>query len=147
MVRQAAGKTSLALIVARLTERELLSFNATNFKLESLKKELEKHKNSLYKPILFIDEVHRLNIAQQEFLLPILERGDVSFIAASTENPYFALSPALRSRTLLFQFKPLQSEDLAILYDKVVAKYPPKSDFTQVKEWLLKKNTGDTRAF
>ncbi|MWV62842.1 AAA family ATPase [Helicobacter saguini] len=142
-----SGKTSLALIVARLTERELLSFNATNFKLESLKKELEKHKNSLYKPILFIDEVHRLNIAQQEFLLPILERGDVSFIAASTENPYFALSPALRSRTLLFQFKPLQSEDLAILYDKVVAKYPPKSDFTQVKEWLLKKNTGDTRAF
>lgn len=142
-----SGKTSLALIIAKATKRELLSFNATNFKLDSLKKELISHENTLTKPILFIDEVHRLNIAQQEFLLPILENGQVGFIAASTENPYFALSPALRSRTLLFEFKPLERADFEILYDKVVAKYPPKSDFTQVKDWLLKKNTGDTRAF
>lgn len=142
-----SGKTSLALIIAKQSGRDFLSFNATNFKLENLKKELEKYQNTLLKPILFIDEVHRLNIAQQEFLLPLLESGAIGFIAASTENPYFALSPALRSRTFLFEFRALNRQDLEILYDKVISKYPPKGDFSEIKKWLLDKNSGDTRAF
>ncbi len=142
-----SGKTSLAHIIAMLSKKAFLSFNATNFKLDTLKKELSIHEHTLNKPILFVDEVHRLNIAQQEFLLPILERGQVTFIGASTENPFFSLSPALRSRSFLFELKALQSSDLEILYDKVVLAYPPIHGFDEVKTWLLSHHNGDCRAF
>lgn len=142
-----SGKTSLANIIATLSKKAFLSFNATNFKLENLKKELSVYQNTLNKPILFIDEVHRLNIAQQEFLLPILERGEVTFIGASTENPFFTLSPALRSRSFLFELKALQSDDFMVLYNKVLQTYPPIHGFDKIKDWLLEHHNGDCRAF
>lgn len=142
-----SGKTSLANIIATLSKKTFLSFNATNFKLEVLKKELNIYQHTLNKPILFIDEVHRLNIAQQEFLLPILEKGQIVFIGASTENPFFTLSPALRSRAFLFELKALQSNDFMMLYDKVLQAYPPIHGFGKIKEWLLKNHNGDCRAF
>ena len=142
-----SGKTSLANIIAALSKKTFLSFNATNFKLESLKKELSIYQHTLNKPLLFIDEVHRLNISQQEFLLPILEKGEVTFIGASTENPFFTLSPALRSRSFLFELKALQSDDFIALYDKVLQAYPPIHSFDGIREWLLKNHNGDCRSF
>lgn len=142
-----SGKTSLANLIANLSKKPFLSFNATNFKLETLKKELSLYQHVLNKPILFIDEVHRLNIAQQEFLLPILEQGAVTFIGASTENPFFTLSPALRSRSFLFEFKALKSSDFATLCEKVLQKYPPTHNFEIVKTWFLENHNGDCRAF
>ncbi len=142
-----SGKTSLAYIIASMSNRVFLNFNATNFKLDELKKELQPYQHSLIKPILFVDEVHRLNITQQEFLLPFLESAKLSFIGASTENPFFTLSPALRSRTFLFEFKAICSQDLECLYNRVVDKYPPKHDLSHIKEWLLLNHSGDCRAF
>lgn len=141
------GKTSLAYIIATMSKKAFLSFNATNFKLDSLKKELNTYQHTFTKPLLFIDEVHRLNIAQQEFLLPVLEKGEATFIGASTENPFFTLSPALRSRSFLFEFKELEASDFVNLYDKVLEKYPPKHDFSPIKSWILGNHNGDCRAF
>ncbi|MDY5950680.1 MAG: replication-associated recombination protein A [Helicobacter sp.] len=142
-----SGKTSLAHIIATLSKKTFLSFNATNFKLDSLKKELSLYEHTMNKPLLFIDEVHRLNIAQQEFLLPILEKGQVAFIGASTENPFFTLSPALRSRSFLFELKALQTQDFEELYNRVLKAYPPKHSFDSIKSWLLSHHNGDCRAF
>ncbi|RDU64062.1 recombinase RarA [Helicobacter didelphidarum] len=142
-----SGKTSLANIIATNLQGIFLNFNATNFKLDILKKELEKYQHTLTKPLVFVDEIHRLNIAQQEFLLPILEQGIIRFIGASTENPFFTLSPALRSRSFLFEFRYPERNDLEILYNRVITKYPPKHDFMEIKNWLLDNHTGDTRAF
>lgn len=141
------GKTSLARIIAKLFNNVLLEFNATNFKLESLKKELYKYQHSFIKPIIFVDEIHRLNIAQQEFFLPILERMEAHFIGASTENPFFSLSMPLRSRLFIFEFKALTRKDMESIYEKVVNIYPPKHDFEHVKQWLLDRHNGDCRAF
>lgn len=142
-----SGKTSLANIIATLSKKAFLSFNAANFKLETLKKELNIYQHVLNKPILFIDEVHRLNIAQQDFLLSFLEQGQVAFIGASTENPFFALSTALRSRSFLFELKPLTSDDFVVLYDKVLQTYPPLHGFDNIRTWILENHNGDCRAF
>lgn len=142
-----SGKTSLVHIIATSSKKTFLSFNAANFKLENLKKELSLYEHAINKPLLFIDEVHRLNIAQQEFLLPILEKGQISFIGASTENPFFTLSPALRSRTLLFEFRALQTEDFEDLYNRVLKAYPPIHNFDSIKSWFLTNHNGDCRAF
>ena len=142
-----SGKTSLANIIATISNKKILNFNGTNFKLDILKKALDQYQHTFIKPILLIDEIHRLNTAQQDFLLPIIERGLISFIGASTENPFFTLNAALRSRSFLFEFKPLHSQDLEILYNRVIDKYPPKHDFLHVKEWLLAQNYGDCRVF
>ncbi len=142
-----SGKTSLAYIIASTHNRTFLSFNATNFKLDTLKKELITYEHNLIKPLLFIDEVHRLNITQQEFLLPFLEKGQIVFIGASTENPFFTLSPALRSRMFLFEFKEPCKHDLEILYNRVIEKYPPKHNFNHIKEWILENHSRDCRAF
>ncbi|RDU70530.1 replication-associated recombination protein A [Helicobacter aurati] len=142
-----SGKTSLARIIAQRDNQVFLEYNATNFKLESLKKELAQYRHSLIKPLLFVDEIHRLNIAQQEFFLPILEKNEICFIGASTENPFFVLSAPLRSRLLLFEFKALTRDNMEFLYQKVVAKYPPKHYFQHVKQWLLDRQDGDCRVF
>ena len=142
-----SGKTSLANIIATISNKKILNFNGTNFKLDILKKALDQYQHTFIKPILLIDEIHRLNTTQQDFLLPIIERGLISFIGASTENPFFTLNAALRSRSFLFEFKPLHSQDLEILYNRVIDKYPPKHDFLHVKEWLLAQNYGDCRVF
>ncbi|RDU61217.1 replication-associated recombination protein A [Helicobacter sp. MIT 14-3879] len=142
-----SGKTSLARIIARENNQPFLEYNATNFKLETLKRDLAQYAHTLVKPLFFIDEIHRLNIAQQEFFLPLLEKNTISFIGASTENPFFTLSAALRSRLLLFEFKALVQEDIEHLYEKVIKKYPPKHSFQHVKQWLLDRQQGDCRTF
>ncbi len=104
------GKTSLARIIARRTKRHFIHFNAA----ESTPKELRKaiHEAESLKGVLFVDEIHRFNRLQQDLLLPAVERGHFVFLGSTVHNPFFALSKALLSRTLLFEFKPLGEDDI-----------------------------------
>ncbi len=104
------GKTSLARIIARRTKRHFIHFNAA----ESTPKELRKaiHEAESLKGVLFVDEIHRFNRLQQDLLLPAVERGRFVFLGSTVHNPFFALSKALLSRTLLFEFKPLGEDDI-----------------------------------
>ena len=98
------GKTTLAKIIAKTTNSDYYYFNATSIKVEDLRKVFTRYENSLLKPTIFIDEVHRLSKNQQEVLLPIMESYEAIIIGASTENPFFTLTNAIRSRSFLYEF-------------------------------------------
>ncbi|MDO7253790.1 replication-associated recombination protein A [Helicobacter cappadocius] len=139
------GKTTLARLIAGKLDKPFLQLNATNFKLEELRSMLKQYKNTLTKPIVFIDEVHRLNKAQQEFLLPVMENQEAIIIGASTENPYYTLTNAIRSRSLLFEFSPLNKIQLSSILEKVFQSYP--CHITQeAKDYLIESSSGDARA-
>ena len=138
-----SGKTSFARAVAKEFGLYFYEFDGGNFKLEELRKILENYKNSLYKPLIFIDEIHRLSKTQQEMLLIPMENYRLILIGASTENPYFVLSQGIRSRSMLFHFKALGVEELELLLKKV----QKNLNFTlddDAKDFLLK--SGDARS-
>mgnify|MGYP001776145852 CR=1 FL=1 len=139
------GKTTLARLICEMLEYELGYFNATAFKLENLKAFVLQYQNSLYKCAVFIDEIHRLNKAQQEFLLPIMEEGQVLVLGASTTNPFYTLTNAIRSRCFLFEFMPLSRLDLKKLLDRALSLYPCALD-SQSYEYLIESSGGDGRA-
>ncbi|ETD26691.1 hypothetical protein HMPREF2087_01076 [Helicobacter canis NCTC 12740] len=107
-----SGKTTLARLIAKELGDVFLPFNATKFKLDSLHSALKPYEQSLITPLIFIDEVHRLSKPQQEALLPIMEERSAIVLGASTENPFYTLTNAIRSRSLLCEFKPLQTKEL-----------------------------------
>ncbi|ELZ7567014.1 replication-associated recombination protein A [Campylobacter upsaliensis] len=138
-----SGKTSFARAVAKEFGLDFYEFDGGNFKLEELRKILENYKNSLYKPLIFIDEIHRLSKTQQEMLLIPMENYRLILIGVSTENPYFVLSQGIRSRSMLFHFKALGVEELELLLKKV----QKNLNFTlddDAKDFLLK--SGDARS-
>ncbi|ENE8347906.1 replication-associated recombination protein A [Campylobacter upsaliensis] len=138
-----SGKTSFARAVAKEFGLDFYEFDGGNFKLEELRKILENYKNSLYKPLIFIDEIHRLSKTQQEMLLIPMENYRLILIGASTENPYFVLSQGIRSRSMLFHFKALGVKELELLLKKV----QKSLNFTlddDAKDFLLK--SGDARS-
>ncbi|EAJ7129049.1 replication-associated recombination protein A [Campylobacter upsaliensis] len=138
-----SGKTSFARAVAKEFGLDFYEFDGGNFKLEELRKILENYKNSLYKPLIFIDEIHRLSKTQQEMLLIPMENYRLILIGASTENPYFVLSQGIRSRSMLFHFKALGVKELGLLLKKV----QKNLNFTlddDAKDFLLK--SGDARS-
>ncbi|WP_299805549.1 AAA family ATPase, partial [Sulfuricurvum sp. RIFOXYD2_FULL_44_160] len=106
------GKTTLARIIAEVMGLPFYEFNATSLKIENLRKIFDQYEGSLTKPLIFIDEVHRLAKNQQEVLLPVMEKNSVLVIGASTENPYFSLTAAMRSRSLLFELYSIGHEAL-----------------------------------
>ena len=85
------GKTTLARIIASELQRPFYEMNATSLKIEDLRKIFKEYNNALQKPLIFIDEVHRLSKNQQEVLLPFMETNAALIIGASTENPYYSL--------------------------------------------------------
>jgi putative ATPase len=113
------GKTSLAKIIAGMTNRKFHLLSGVTSGVKEIKEVLERSKGEfrMGRPshILFLDEVHRLNKSQQDVLLPYLEEGSIRFIGATTENPSFEVNNALVSRSLVFQFKALSQSDLMIL--------------------------------
>lgn len=140
-----SGKTTLARLIATKLNKPLLAFNATNFKLEDLKNVLKQYQNTLLKPIIFIDEVHRLNVVQQEFLLPIMENLEAIVMGASTQNPYYSLTGAVRSRSLLFEFTRLNTTQMLQILQKVIDSYT--LDITsEAKDYLIASSNGDARA-
>lgn len=110
------GKTTLAKIIANTTRSDFISMNAVLSGVKEIKEAIVRANESLKfdsrKSILFIDEVHRFNKAQQDALLPHVENGTVVLIGATTENPYFEVNKALVSRSRIFQLKPLTDSDL-----------------------------------
>lgn len=110
------GKTTLAQIIANTTQAHFIAINAVLAGIKDIREAIAgaQEIRRLYnqRTILFVDEVHRFNKAQQDALLPWVENGTVILIGATTENPYFEVNKALVSRSRLFQLKPLQEEDL-----------------------------------
>jgi len=118
------GKTTLALMIARATESEFVQLSAVTSNVEELRKAIGAAKDLLRyngkKTVLFIDEVHRFNKAQQDVLLPHVEDGTVVFIGTTTQNPSFAINAPLVSRSLLFRLKPLLIEDIVELLERAL---------------------------
>ena len=118
------GKTTLAMVIANTTKAEFRQLNATTAGKKDMEKVVEEAKNTkaMYgrRTILFIDEIHRFNKSQQDYLLPFVEDGTVVLIGATTENPYFEVNGALISRSHIFQLNPLSREDIKKLIHKAV---------------------------
>ena len=110
------GKTTLAKVIAGATKAEFVSINATAAGKKDMEAVVEQAKNSLgmygRRTILFIDEIHRFNKGQQDYLLPFVEDGTIILIGATTENPYFEVNGALLSRSVIFELKSLDKEDI-----------------------------------
>ncbi|MFP4487032.1 MAG: replication-associated recombination protein A [Campylobacterales bacterium] len=138
-----SGKTSLAFIIASLQDRVFYTLNATSLKIDEIRKIVAKHRGEFIEPMIFIDEVHRLSKTQQEVLLPIMEEGSALVFGASTENPYFSLTSAIRSRSMLFEFKPLSNLDL----EEIIKKSGVDKDLADgAREFLIKTSNGNARA-
>ncbi len=118
------GKTTLAQVIANTTHAEFQQINATTSGKKDMEVVVEEAKKYLggygRKTILFIDEIHRFNKAQQDFLLPYVEDGTIVLIGATTENPYFEVNSALISRSTIFELHPLTKEDVATLLDRAM---------------------------
>ena len=139
------GKTTLAKIIAREINTDYFYFNATSIKIEDLRKVFDKYKNSLIKPLVFIDEVHRLSKNQQEVLLPVMENYDAIIIGASTENPFFTLTSAIRSRSFLYEFKAFTKEDMIKILSIALKGIEIQID-DEALEYLITSSSGDARA-
>src|SRR5574344_593025 len=139
------GKTTLAKIIAKEVGTDYYYFNATTFKIEDLRKVFERYKNSFIKPLIFIDEVHRLSKNQQEVLLPIMENYDATIIGASTENPFFTLTNAIRSRSFLYEFLPFSYDEMEKILN-IVLKDIDITLSNEVKDYLIYSSSGDARA-
>lgn len=119
------GKTTLAKVIANTTSAEFTQLNATVAGKKDMEEVIARARDSqgMYgrKTILFIDEIHRFNKGQQDYLLPFVEDGTVILIGATTENPYFEVNGALISRSVIFELKPLAKEDIKILLRRAVS--------------------------
>lgn len=118
------GKTTLAKVIANTTSAEFKQINATVAGKKDMEEVVKEAKELLgmygKKTILFIDEIHRFNKGQQDYLLPFVEDGTVILIGATTENPYFEVNGALLSRSSIFELKPLEKEDIRTLIRRAV---------------------------
>lgn len=118
------GKTTLAKVIANTTSAEFTQINATVAGKKDMEEVVKKAKDvqGMYhkKTILFIDEIHRFNKGQQDYLLPFVEDGTVVLIGATTENPYFEVNGALLSRSIIFELMPLEREDIKELIHRAV---------------------------
>ncbi len=119
------GKTTLAMVIANTTSAEFCELNATTSGKKDIEQVVKTAKDNLgmygKKTILFVDEIHRFNKAQQDYLLPYVEDGTVILIGATTENPYFEVNGALISRSTIFQLKPLTKDNIKVLIRRAVS--------------------------
>ena len=118
------GKTTIAKVIANSTSSEFKQINATISGKKDMEEVVEKAKEMLgmygKKTILFVDEIHRFNKAQQDYLLPFVEEGTIVLIGATTENPFFEVNGALISRSNIFELKPLSAVDIRTILHRAV---------------------------
>ena len=111
-------------MIAKTTSEDFMQINATVAGKKDMESVVEKAKDNLgmygKKTILFVDEIHRFNKGQQDYLLPFVEDGTVILIGATTENPYFEVNSALISRSIIFELKPLNKEDIKTILKRAV---------------------------
>ena len=118
------GKTTLAKVIANTTSAEFTQINATSAGKKDMEEVVKQAQTSIgmygKKTILFIDEIHRFNKGQQDYLLPFVEDGTLILIGATTENPYFEVNGALLSRSIIFELKALSKENIKELIHRAV---------------------------
>ncbi len=118
------GKTTLAKVIANTTSAAFKSINATAAGKKDMEAVVKAAKDNLAmtgsKTILFIDEIHRFNKGQQDYLLPFVEDGTIILVGATTENPYFEVNGALISRSIIFQLQPLSQDDIRTLITRAL---------------------------
>ena len=118
------GKTTIAMVIANTTKAGFVQLNATVSGKKDMEEVVNKAESDLgmygRRTILFVDEIHRFNKAQQDYLLPFVEDGTIVLIGATTENPYFEVNGALLSRSLIFELKPLSKENVKELILRAV---------------------------
>ena len=149
------GKTTLIEIISSHTRSKLIKLNAVLSSIKELRTEIANAKERLIKTnrktIIFIDEVHRFNAIQQDALLPSIENGTITFIGATTENPFFAVNKALISRSRIFRLLPLEDKDLQKIIEKVINYYGNLQDAKNIKiteeaiNHLIQFSSGDAR--
>lgn len=150
------GKTTIAMVIANTTKAGFVQLNATVSGKKDMEEVVSKAEADLgmygKKTILFVDEIHRFNKAQQDYLLPFVEDGTIVLIGATTENPYFEVNGALLSRSLIFELKPLSKENVKELIlravndsQKGMGSYNAVIDEDAV-EFLSEISNGDARA-
>lgn len=150
------GKTTLAKVIARTTKAEFCQLNATVAGKKDMEEVVKTAKDALgmygRRTILFVDEIHRFNKSQQDYLLPFVEDGTLILIGATTENPYFEVNGALISRSRIFELKPLEKDDIKELLRRAVyekergmGSYDAVID-EEAMEFLADVANGDARA-
>lgn len=150
------GKTTLAKVIANTTSARFVQLNATMAGKKDMEEVVEQAKQTLgmyqQKTILFVDEIHRFNKSQQDYLLPFVEDGTLILIGATTENPYFEVNSALLSRSIIFELKPLSKENVKTLIsraltdvEKGLGSYRAVMD-EDAKEFLADIAGGDARS-
>ena len=148
------GKTTLAGIIAEKTKANFINFSAVTSGIKEIKDVMQQAENSRrmgMKTILFVDEIHRFNKGQQDYLLPFVEDGTLILIGATTENPYFEVNSALISRSIVFELQPLSKEDIKTLIKRAVydrergmGAYEAEID-EEALEFLAELSGGDAR--
>jgi putative ATPase len=142
------GKTTLALAVAGSTAKQFEQLSAVTAGVKDVRDVIERARQRLGEhgrgTILFLDEIHRFNKAQQDALLPAVEDGTLTLIGATTENPFFEVNPPLRSRSTLFRLEPLTTDALATLLRRGLEALGTTAD-TEALELLVERAAGDGR--
>src|SRR5579872_4290376 len=118
------GKTTLAKIIANITRAEFIEFSAVLSGIKEIKQvmsEAERARQYGTRTIVFVDEIHRFNKAQQDAFLPHVEKGNIRLIGATTENPSFEIISALLSRTRVYVLNPLTEENIVVLLQRALA--------------------------
>ena len=150
------GKTTLAKVIANTTSARFEQINATVAGKKDMEEIVKNAKDAIgmygQKTILFVDEIHRFNKSQQDYLLPFVEDGTITLIGATTENPYFVVNNALLSRSRIFELKPLEKQDIRELvmravYDMEKGMGTYGADITdEAADFLADVANGDARA-
>ena len=144
------GKTTLARLMAKAFDAEFIALSAVLSGVKDIKEAVQRAKDVLStsgrRTILFVDEVHRFNKAQQDAFLPFVEQGLLTFIGATTENPSFEMNSALLSRAAVYVLKSLSEEELGELFDRAVKRALPGLSFTEeAKTRIIGLSDGDAR--
>ena len=150
------GKTTLAKVIANTTQADFKQINATVAGKKDMEEVVSEAKNNMgmygRRTILFVDEIHRFNKGQQDYLLPFVEDGTLTLIGATTENPYFEVNGALLSRSRIFELKPLEKDDIKQLIYRAVTDSERGMGTYRVKieedaaDFLADTANGDARA-
>ncbi|MBN2825214.1 MAG: replication-associated recombination protein A [Campylobacterales bacterium] len=139
------GKTTLARAIAKALDAPFYEKNATTLKVSEIREIVAQYKNSLLTPILFIDEVHRMSKTQQEVLLPYMEDLNCIVLGASTQNPYYSLISAIRSRSHSYQLNSISIEAMEAFLNRVLANENIAIE-NDAKAYLIHSSSGDIRA-
>src|SRR5438067_3315807 len=141
------GKTTLARIIARMTHCEFIPFSAVLSGIKEIKAvmaDAERARRMGRRTVIFVDEIHRFNKAQQDAFLPYVEKGDIILIGATTENPSFVVVSALLSRTKVYMLKPLSEDEIVSLLKRALPLVKVESPEGMLRKIAMYAN-GDVR--